>query len=107
ENVTKAGQEPAYSVVPWKRDAAPPPAREEALAEARRLLAEAGFGPGGKPFPVIEILYNTSETHRDVAEVVAMAWQRELGVPARLKNQEWKVYLDSQTNLDYDVSRSA
>ncbi len=109
ENVTKAGQAPTWSVVPWKElDPENPPLEGEAAAEeARRLFAEAGYGPGGKPFPVIEVLYNTSETHRDVAEVIADAWQRELGVDMRLKNQEWKVYLDSQTNLEYEVCRAA
>lgn len=108
-NVTKAGQAPSWTVVPWRTDVAPP-AYDDAVAEAKRLFAEAGYGPldqGGKRFPVIEILYNTSETHRDVAEVIAQAWQNTLGVDARLKNQEWKVYLDSQTKLEYDVSRSA
>ena len=108
-NVTKAGQAPSWTVVPWREDVEPP-SYADAVLEAKRLMAEAGYGPdsqGGKSFPTIEVLYNTSETHRDVAEVIAQAWQRELGVPARLKNQEWKVYLDSQTNLEYDVSRSA
>jgi oligopeptide transport system substrate-binding protein len=105
-NVTKAGQAPSWTLVPWRTDVTPP-AYADGVAEAKRLIAAAGYGPGGKAFPVVEILYNTSETHRDVAEVIAQAWQRELGIDARLKNQEWKVYLDSQTNLDYDVSRSA
>ena len=30
-----------------------------------------------------------------------------LGIKTSLLNQEWKVYLDTQSNLDYDVSRSA
>jgi oligopeptide transport system substrate-binding protein len=108
-NVTKAGQAPSWTVVPWRTDVEPP-AYDDAVAEAQRLIADAGYGPthqGGKPFPVLEVLYNTSETHRDVAEVIAQAWRNHLGVDAQLKNQEWKVYLDSQTNLEYDVSRSA
>jgi oligopeptide transport system substrate-binding protein len=51
--------------------------------------------------------YNTSEAHRDIAEVVANSWQRNLGLSAKLLNQEWKVYLDTQSGLTYDVSRSA
>ena len=105
-NVTKAGQAASWTVVPWRTDVTPP-AYADAVAEAKRLIREAGFGPGGKKFPVIEVHYNTSETHRDVAEVVAQAWRNELGIDAQLKNQEWKVYLDSQTNLEFDVSRSA
>ncbi len=76
-------------------------------AEAAELLRAAGYGPGGKAFPTIEIHYNTSEAHRDVAEVIADGWKRLLGINAKLLNQEWKVYLDTQNTLDYDVSRSA
>jgi oligopeptide transport system substrate-binding protein len=107
--VTKAGQAPNWNVVPWKSEehSAPRVEGQAAFDAARALLAQAGYGPGQKPFPVIEIHYNTSETHRDIAEVIADVWQRELGVEARLKNQEWKVYLDTQSSLEYDVSRSA
>lgn len=75
-------------------------------AEARALLAEAGFGPA-RPLPPIELLFNTSETHRDVAEVLAADWASALGIEVRLLNQEWKSFLDSQTNLRYDLSRSS
>ncbi len=72
---------------------------------ARALLAEAGY-PGGAGIPPVELLYNTSETHRAVAEAIQQMWKRELGIDAQLMNQEWKVYLDSMTQLDYGVARS-
>jgi oligopeptide transport system substrate-binding protein len=75
-------------------------------AEARALLSEAGFGPE-RPFPELELHFNTSETHRDIAEVVAADWQSALGLDVKLLNQEWKSYVDSQNNLRYDVSRSS
>ena len=37
---------------------------------ARKLLAEAGY-PGGKGIPPLTLLYNTSETHKTIAEEVA------------------------------------
>jgi len=77
------------------------------LDEARRLLAEAGYGPGGREFPTFEILFNTDQVHRDIAEVIAHGWQRELGLSVKLLNQEWKVYLDSQKTLRYDVVRAS
>jgi oligopeptide transport system substrate-binding protein len=81
------------------------------VAEARALLAEAGFRvPGaadGAPFPTFEIHYNTDQTHGDIAEVVAAGWKEHLGLNVKLLNQEWKVYLDTQKSLDYDVTRSA
>jgi len=74
-------------------------------AEAQRLLAEAGYGPDN-PFPTIEIHYNTSEAHRDIAEVIGSVWKRVLGIKVKLLNQEWKVYLDTQKQLTYQVSRA-
>ena len=110
EKVMKMGQTPAYALVPPGMagyvNASAHGEREDAQ-EAARLLAEAGYGPGGKPFPTIEIHYNTSETHQQIALVIADVWQKSLGIRAKLLNQEWKVYLDTQQNLDYDVSRSA
>jgi oligopeptide transport system substrate-binding protein len=119
ETIMKGGQLPNFGLVPHgmegyaKRElphaepAGTTAAFERALARARALLDEAGFGPGGRAFPAIEIHLNASEAHRDVAEVVADLWRRELGIEARLSQQEWKVYLDAQRSLSFDVSRSS
>lgn len=72
---------------------------------ARKLLAEAGF-PGGKGFPAKEILINTSESHRKIAEAIQAMWRENLGIRVGIYNQEWKVYLDSQSKLDFDISRA-
>lgn len=105
-NVTRGGQKPSYSVVPpgilgYVSDSR----LAGTLEDARRLLAEAGY-PGGKGFPHVELLYNTSENHRAIAEAIQQMWKQNLGVDVGLTNQEWKVYLDSQDNLAYDISRS-
>ena len=71
----------------------------------RQLLADAGF-PGGRGFPTKEILINTSESHRKIAEAIQAMWRQHLGIDVGIYNQEWKVYLDSQSNLDYDLSRA-
>lgn len=76
------------------------------VGEARRLLAEAGY-PGGQGFPDVTLLYNTSESHREIAETAQAMWSQALGVDVTLRNQEWKVYLESMTQLDYDIVRSA
>ena len=120
EQITKMGQVPAYAFVPpmaldytspeTDRGATEgtPEERMAANAErARELLAEAGYGPGGKPFPTFDIHYNTLESHKKIAETVMDAWKRNLGLNVKLRNEEWKVYLDTQSNLRYDVSRSA
>ncbi len=109
DKLLQAGQQPATTLVPWGGvgDYRSPPGLSEDLAAARAGLAEAGFGPEGAEFPAIEIHYNTAESHRDIAEVIATAWRRELGLDVRLANQEWKAYLDTQESLSYDVSRSS
>jgi oligopeptide transport system substrate-binding protein len=71
---------------------------------ARQLLADAGY-PDGKGLPPIEILYNTMEDHKRIAEAVQQMWKKNLGVDARLLNQEWKVYLDSMHSMNYQVAR--
>ena len=104
-NVTRGGQTPAYNFTPPS-----PKFKSEAriagdLAEAKRLLAEAGF-PEGRGFPQVSILYNTSENHRAIAEAIQQMWRTRLGVDIGLTNQEWKVYLDSQDTLAFDLARA-
>jgi len=72
--------------------------------EARRDLAKAGY-PGGKGFPHIEILINTSEDHRRIAEAVQAMWRSVLNIPVDVANQEWASYLANTTKVNYDVAR--
>ena len=72
---------------------------------ARRLLAEAGY-PNSEGMRTIEILYNESEDHQRVAEAIQDMWKTNLNVKATTTRQEWKVYLNSMTTLNYDVVRS-
>lgn len=71
---------------------------------ARQLLAEAGF-PDGEGFPAFDILYNTHESHRKIAVAIQQMWNRELNIPVTISNQEWKVYLDTTAELNFDLSR--
>lgn len=75
------------------------------LAEAKRLLAEAGY-PEGKGFPKVELLYNTLEKHRTIAEALQQMWRKNLGVDITLYNQEWKVYMDAQHTQNYQFQRA-
>jgi oligopeptide transport system substrate-binding protein len=75
------------------------------VAEARRLLAEAGY-PGGKGFPVVNLLYNTSENHRAIAEAAQQIWRKTLNIDVELYNQEWKVYLDNMHLKNYQMCRA-
>ena len=106
KNVTLGGEKPAYHLVPpdlvgytsehtFKED----------IAEARRLLAEAGY-PDGRGFPKVELLYNTLEKHRVIAEALQQMWRRNLGIDITLYNQEWKVYMAAQHSQDFQFQRA-
>jgi oligopeptide transport system substrate-binding protein len=81
-----------------------PPGIRYDPAKAREYLARAGF-PGGRGFPRISILINTSEDNRRIAEAVQAMWKRELGIPVEVLNQEWGSYLQAMSALRYDVAR--
>lgn len=76
------------------------------LTAAQKLLAEAGF-PGGAGFPKLEILYNSNEGHRKIAEAIQQMWKRGLGIDVGLYNQEGKVWTDSMRALNYQIARFA
>jgi oligopeptide transport system substrate-binding protein len=69
------------------------------------FVARAEEKKKGKPFPSVEILYNTLESHKQIAEAIVQMWKENLGVTVGLGNTEWKVYLDRMTKLDYDIAR--
>jgi oligopeptide transport system substrate-binding protein len=105
--VVRGGQQPAGSLTP--PGTAGFTSRGTALTDivtARKLLAEAGF-PEGKGFPRLDILYNTSEAHRSIAEAIQQMWKNNLGINVGLYNQEGKVWSDSMRQKNYQIARMA
>jgi oligopeptide transport system substrate-binding protein len=93
QNVMRGGQQAAPTITPPGLPGyTPPPGLGSDPVKARALLAEAGY-PGGKGFPTLELLHNTSENHRLLAEILQERWRKELGLDVRLVNQEFKVLL--------------
>jgi oligopeptide transport system substrate-binding protein len=103
--ILRAGQIPALHFTPPYGDFTPSVTLTPDVNEARRLLAEAGY-PEGKDLRRIEFLYNTSEMHKSIAEAVQQMWKTKLGVDVVLRNEEWKVYLDSTNSESYDLGRA-
>lgn len=104
--VTRGGERAAYALVPDPTGDYHPP---EGLIEynpkrARELLAEAGYADG-QGITGLELLYNTSDNHRRLAEAVQQMWRNELGIAVNLVNQEWQVFLNATQSMNYDISR--
>lgn len=106
-NVTKGGQTAAFHYVPPGIDGyTSAPTLSFDLDRARMLLAEAGY-PDGENMPPAEILYNTSENHKRIAEAIQQMWKKHLGIDVQLANQDWKVYLDTTRSMNYTIARAA
>lgn len=106
-NTVTLGQESVATtfVPPGLGDYRGPRGLEENIEEARRLLAEAGY-PDGQGFPAVELLYNTSEMHRPIAEALQHMWQENLHIHVTLVNQSWMGYLEARRNRDYTMARA-
>ena len=72
---------------------------------AKELLAAAGY-PNGEGFPVMEIFYNTSESHQAIAQVVQDMWKQTLGIDVTLVNKETKVFADERQQGLFQIARS-
>ena len=78
-----------------------------ALVFAGGCSSKSKGGKNGKQFPNIQLLYNTSEAHKAIAEAIQQMWQKELGIKVTLTNAEWKVYLKNLSSGDYNIARSS
>ncbi len=104
--VTKAGETPAYSFTPpHTGDYEPPRLFSTDIAEAQRLLAEAGY-PNGEGFPKLSLLFHTSDLHTRIAEVIQQMWQANLGIDIELDNVEWKAYQARRKDRQFGIARA-
>lgn len=115
-DVLKGGEQPAHSLVPgviYDDDGKVfnevsgdygIPADNSKVDEAKKILADAGYS-NGDGFPVTELLYNTNETNKAVAEAIQQQWKENLNIDVTLVNMESSVFHQTRVAHDYYVCR--
>ncbi|MGO2474409.1 peptide ABC transporter substrate-binding protein [Vibrio litoralis] len=73
--------------------------------KAKALLKEAGFDESN-PLK-FNLEYNTSESHKKLAIVMASMWKKNLGAQVEIANQEWKTFLQTLSSKNFSVARYA
>ncbi|WP_024832738.1 peptide ABC transporter substrate-binding protein [Ruminiclostridium josui] len=120
EKVRKAGETPASGFIPYgiadvSQDpdfrtkggdfySVKPEDYEKNVAEAKKLLAEAGY-PDGKGFPKVTFGLNTGSGHEAVAEAIQQQLKTNLGIEVEIQAQEWNVFQESRKNGLFDIAR--
>ncbi len=111
DSVTKAGQVPAYSLVPegvWNYQPAHyewgSASRDVRLARARELYAAAGHS-ARNPLK-LRLLYNENELVQRVTVAIAAMWKEALGIDVELIQMEFRAYLAARADpAQWDVVR--
>lgn len=111
-NILQGGQIPAYYFTPPATAGFQPPdapaasmTQDERDAEAKKLMADAGYGPDN---PVsFEYIYNTSEGHKKIAIAVSQMLKEKLGVNMSIRDMEFATLLDVRHDRNFSVSRDA
>ena len=109
QRVTADGQVPAYSVIVQNVNGADPTTYDWAkwpmdkrIAEAKKLMAEAGVQPGTK----YKFSYNTSDYHKKMAIFAASEWKTKLGIELELEAMEFKVLIKKRDDREYEMARN-
>ena len=74
---------------------------DKRVAEARKLLADAGVKPGTH----LKFVYNNSDYHKKMAIFAASEWKTKLGLDTDMDSLEFKVLIRKRHDGDYQIAR--
>ena len=96
DKLLRAGQIPASVFTP--------PNFDGYRAPELTLTPDAGID---RPLPDLSYLFNTSESHRLIAEALGGMWKRDLGLNVTLENVEARTYFDRRENGNFATARAS
>jgi oligopeptide transport system substrate-binding protein len=104
DDVLRGGQEPADRLIPTAistgvLDKGPPRGLGYDPAEARRLLAAAGY-PDGRNFPHLEL---SGWSSAPVLEAIQEMWKKELGIEVAIVLREARAHVAALRSGAYDI----
>ena len=95
------GELPSDALVPSSVTEARPPMRVRYdPAAAKKLLVESGFDPASRE---LELIYNTNAKNKQLAEFIQRNLKENLGLRVRVRNLDWKTYLEELGSPTYDL----
>ena len=74
---------------------------DKRVAEAKKLLAEAGVKPGTH----VKFTYNNSDYHKKMAIFAASEWKTKLGLETDMDSLEFKVLIRKRHDGDFQIAR--
>jgi len=114
EKVTRAGEMPAYGLVPpilsgyrYQAVSFAELPLDQRLEQARKLFTEAGYGPA-RPL-TLELLYNTSENNRLIGDAIVGMWEEAFGKALVINkvSLDRGEYLKRRSQYRFQVVRAA
>ena len=117
KDITQGGQTAAEGVVPYGLlDETGKEFREgvgnliEYNPDEAKVLFEEGLAEEGMTIDKFNdqnfvLLYNTSESHKKIAQAAQEMWRTKLGINIGIENVEFQVKLDREKAGDYQISR--
>ncbi len=109
DQILKGGQLPAYNFAHAQTAGFEMPDIPMAsMTQAERdEMAASMMEEAGVDDLELKLIYNTDESHKQIATVISQMWKQKLGVETTLENMEWSTYIDVRAAGNFDVARSA
>ncbi|MCI3921017.1 peptide ABC transporter substrate-binding protein [Paenibacillus sp. TRM 82003] len=115
DKITLGNQQPAYGFVStgikglkeeFRKEVDDKQYFQEDLEAAKTLFEEGIAESGWDKSQGFSIVHNTGAGHKKIATALADMWKTAFGVEVKIEEQEWAVFLQNRTALNYDVARA-